>query len=617
MNHHALRQLLLSLDGRSYKAYKEIQGSSQFPEFDLYIDYVQGDPFAAPSRMRVMIPQSVAGFPAQTYQTRSRAIALCDYLTRQFGQFAAEVCKKRGSGNSGLIAIAPTGQQVLERTAVLVSPESVEARFVVGLPARGRQIMGQAAAVLICDDLPHLVEQALYYSALSATNLQHHIETVEDADWLRDQLPTQGLVAFIPNGAILPRQSGATDRPLAIAPSGTAEPKSDSAVECQTQVESIYPILFQSPASLQVEFNRPNQGKISGMGIPTGITLIVGGGYHGKSTLLRAIALGIYDHIPGDGREQLVTHASATKIRAEDGRSVAGVNISPFINHLPQGNSTAHFSTQNASGSTSQASSLMEALEAGATTLLIDEDTSATNFMIRDRRMQALVTKDKEPITPFIDKIRQLCQDYGISTLLVMGGSGDYFDVADTIIAMTNYQPHEVTAQAKAIAARYPTERISEGDTQFGLLTPRIPAPKAVGDSANLPAEQSSTPHESARLLDTRAAVPKLKVRSVNELIVGSEIIDLSAIEQLVEVGQVRAIGAAIAYLQQHYLNGVTPFSTLLNYIESDINAAGIDMLTPFPQGDLVRFRPLELAAAFNRLRSLTINNLTNTTPTG
>jgi predicted ABC-class ATPase len=210
-------------------------------------------------------------------------------------------------------------------------------------------------------------------------------------------------------------------------------------------------VAFQSPA-LRVEFTCPNRGLITGMGIPAGVTLIVGGGYHGKSTLLKAIELGVYNHIPDDGRELVVTHPAAVKIRAEDGRSVASVDISPFINQLPQGRSTRQFSTTNASGSTSQAANIMEALEAGAELLLVDEDTAATNFMIRDRRMQQLIAKDKEPITPFIDKVRQLYTDYGVSTILVMGGSGDYFDVADTVIAMENFQPEDVTEKAKAIA---------------------------------------------------------------------------------------------------------------------------------------------------------------------
>jgi predicted ABC-class ATPase len=567
-----LKDHLTRIDGRGYKAYKDIQGTYQFPDWQLLIDYVQGDPFAAPSRMRVQVPQDrgradqpIAGFPQELFCTESRAIALRDYLTRQFDRAAQQLRDRRGSGNSGLIAIAPTGQQILERTAVTVSEEEVEARFMVGLPAQGRRILGWQAMELLCEDLPQIVERALKYASLNAREIRRHVETAEDADWLRQQLPERGLVSFVADGSILPRRSGVDDRPL---------------------LEKALP--FQSPESLRVSFDCPNGGRVTGMGIPAGVTLIVGGGYHGKSTLLRAIALGIYNHVPGDGRERVVTHPAAIKVRAEDGRSIAGVNISPFINHLPQGRSTTCFTTENASGSTSQAANIMEALEAGAQVLLVDEDTSATNFMIRDRRMQALIAKDREPITPFIDKIRQLYQDYGVSTLLVMGGSGDYFDVADTVIAMNDFQPQEVTQMAKAIATQYTTDRMPEGGERFGDLTPRIPQFKS-GDYRD----------------DRRG--PKLKVRDVDELLFGKESIDLAAVEQLMEVGQVRAIGQAIALLQQDYLNARQPLMAVIEELIQDLEEFGLDHLTPYPQGDLTAFRRLELAAVINRMRSLSV----------
>lgn len=570
-----LRDRLLRLDRQSYGAYKQIQGTYQFPGFALLIDHVQADPFAAPSRLRVQLPQaggSGAGFPAQLYESASRSIALRDYLNRQFEHAAQAVSDRRGSGNSGLIGIVHPGQQVLDRSAVLVSVAQVEVRFTVGLPARGRQILGQQAAELLCDDIPEIVDRSLRYANLDAIALKRHVEVVEDADWLRHQLVEQGLVAFIGNGSILPRHSGVDDRPL---------PREA--------------LPFVAPEALQVEFDRPNHGPIVGMGIPAGITLIVGGGYHGKSTLLRAIALGVYNHIPADGRETVITHPQAMKIRAEDGRSVTGVDISPFINHLPQGRSTTQFSTDNASGSTSQAANIMEALEAGAQVLLVDEDTSATNFMIRDRRMQALIAKDKEPITPFLDKIRQLYQEHSVSTILVMGGSGDYFDVADRVIAMTAFQPEDVTTAAQAIAAQYATDRQAEGGTRFGRLTSRIPSFKRL-DSPQPRRFQQDAPR-----------APKLKVRDVDELVLGSETIDVSALEQLVEVGQLRAIGWAIAHLQQHGGDGHRPLSQIAHEIVNRWRQGGFDQITPYLQGDLAQFRGLELMAVINRLRSLAI----------
>lgn len=393
-----LRQQLLRLDQQSYKAYKAIQRCYTFPAFTLIIDRVQSDPFATPSQCRVQLPQAIAGFPPHLYSTPSREIALRDYLTRQFDCSARVRPSLQGTGNSGLIAVTHPGQAILERTSVMITQERVELRFVAGLPGFGRRVAGHQATWMLCDELPQLVEHTLNYCHLDPAAIQRHVETAEDADWLRQQLEARGLVAFVADGAVLPRRSGVDQRPL------------------QDQLP------FMSPGSLKVEFSCPNQGRVTGMGVPAGVTLIVGGGYHGKSTLLSAIALGVYNHIPGDGRERMVTHPATVKIRAEDARSIAGVDIPPFINHLPQGRSTIQFSTQNASGSTSQAANILEALEVGARVLLVNEDTAATNLMIRDRRMQALVAKVKEPITPFIDKVRQLYSDYGVSTVLVMGG---------------------------------------------------------------------------------------------------------------------------------------------------------------------------------------------------
>jgi len=596
-----LRQLLFDLDNRSYKSYKDIVGTYEFPNFTLIIDYVQGDPFAAPSKFRVQIPLKIAGFPPELYRTHSREIALRDYLIREFDQNAIEIRSHRGTGKSGRIGVTKMGQEILERTAaslINITPPSpkpvisgnqvlqrahptastsekgVEMRFFVGLPARGRNILGRQAAMMICDDIPTLVDRSLIYQNLDAEAIKRQVETAEDADYLREQLTEKTLVAFVANGSILPRQSGVDSRPL---------------------TENV--ISFQSPKSLEVEFNCPNQGLIKGMGIPQGITLIVGGGYHGKSTLLKAIELGVYNHIPGDGREFVITNSAAVKIRAEDGRSVAGVDISAFINQLPQGRSTTEFSTENASGSTSQAANIMEALEALVlaenspsipAVLLVDEDTAATNFMIRDRRMQALIAKDQEPITPFIDKVRQLYTDYSVSTILVTGGSGDYFDVADQVIGMENFQALELTEKAKEIADQYSTGRSLEGGENFGVIRPRIPLAESLDPSRGR--------------WDVR-----VKVRDVDEVLFGSEDIDVSAVEQIVSQDQLRAIASAMVYAKQQYIDGEKTLPQILDKIMNDIAAKGLDIIAPFPQGDLAIFRRFELAAAINRIRTLEV----------
>ncbi|MDJ0659624.1 MAG: ABC-ATPase domain-containing protein [Crocosphaera sp.] len=565
MNNQDLYNTLMRLDGKGYKAYKDIKGRYQFSKFNLIFEHIQGDPFASPSKLIIKIPHTVAKFPNEFYKNESRKIALEDYLIRQFSQVCQQISHHRGSGKSGKISIIKIGQEILKRTAANINKNDIEIRFSVGLPARGRTILGHQAAQMLCEDIPDIVEQSLLFEALDSQSIQHQVETAEDADWIRQNLSNYNLVAFIANGSILPRKSGVDPSPL-----------------------DIDAIPFQAPQSLEITLETPNKGLIKGLGIPKGITLIVGGGYHGKSTLLKAIELGIYNHIPGDGREFVISDSSAVKIRAEDGRSIIGVDISPFINQLPQQRSTHNFTTTNASGSTSQAANIIEALEAGTQVLLVDEDTAATNFMIRDRRMQQLITKNKEPITPFIDKIKQLYRDYAVSTILVIGGSGDYFDVADQVIAMDNFQPYNVTEKAKKIAQENPNERIIEGGDQFGKITQRIPLSSSID------------PSRGKRDV-------KVKVRDVDQVVFGTEDIDLTAIEQLIEPGQLRAISAAIIYAKQHYMNHQNSLPHILDKVMEDINNEGLDILSNFPQGDFVLFRRFELAAALNRLRSLKV----------
>ena len=452
-----LRTILRRIDGRGYKAYKDIRGRYHFGDYELSIDHVQGDPFAAPSRVRVLLPASEARFPETAYANRSRRIALEDYLTRAFAAaIRAHVSGRRGSGKSGAVLIDEPYQEILERTSCFVDDGDVEVRFRVGLPAAGRRVLGREAELILFDEIPRVARDSLRHENLDVDRLTRHIDANEDQAALREMLAAKGLVGFIADGAVLPRRSGVDDRSLAGQRGARVVP-------------------FASPGSMRVTVALPHAGSVSGMGIPGGITLIVGGGFHGKSTLLRALERGVYNHIPDDGRELVVTRGDAVKIRSEDGRSIAGVDIRPFINNLPFGTDTAFFTTANASGSTSQAANIIEALEMGCRLLLIDEDTSATNFMIRDERMQALVEKGKEPITPFLDKVRLLHRDLGVSTILVMGGSGDYFDTADRIVMMDAYRPIDVTDRVAAIVSKDKTKRKMEGGELFGAVTPRVP----------------------------------------------------------------------------------------------------------------------------------------------
>ena len=561
-----LRKILTRLDGKGYKAYKDIKGAYDYINFTLFIDHVQGDPFASPSRVRAEVKMDKAGFPYDLWDSRLKKIALEDYLARQFSFAIRRGCKgRRGIGKSGLVAIDSGRQEVLERNSVNVDEQKVEVRFIVGLPASGRTILGLEAIAMFFQEIPQIVEKSLFLRNLKTNELRSHIKLAEDQGVLRKWLKEKDLVAFVANGAILPRRSGVDDRPLQMG---------------------VVP--FRSPQELEVEVELPNRGVLQGMGIPQGVTLIVGGGFHGKSTLLNAIELGVYNHVPGDGREYIATHDAAVKIRAEDGRSIEKVTISPFISNLPLKRDTKRFSTENASGSTSQAANIIEAVGMGAQVLLIDEDTSATNFMVRDERMQELVAKEKEPITPFIDKVQKLYRDYGVSTVLVMGGSGDYFDVADTILMMDEYRPCCVTEKAKEIALRHEVKRVDEGGGSFGEFSDRKP-------------KASSFDSQRGR------RDVKIDAKGLKGILYGTDFIDLSYLEQLVDISQTRCIGFLIHYYVSHYLDKSEDLKKGLEKVMCDVEEKGFDILLPYKVGNLALPRIYEVAGAINRMRCLKV----------
>jgi predicted ABC-class ATPase len=560
-----LRQSLERIDGRGYKAYKDIAGEYDSGRFRLVIDHVQGDPFAEASRLRAFVPPAAAGLPQWALSSTARIVATADFLNRSFREALSAVSRPRGSGSSGELSVLRPGQEVLVRTSLFVSEDgAVEARFRAGLPARGRTALGREAAAMLLEDVPGAVLRGLCFKSLDAAALRRQVESVEDARALREALRANGLVAFVGDGASLPRSSGIDDRPLR-----------DGGV-----------IPFTAPDSLRVTLPTPNSGDVTGMGIPAGVTLIVGGGFHGKSTLLRALERGVYDHIPGDGRERVVTDATAVKVRAEDGRSVAGTDISNFIGRIPGGGDTRFFETGNASGSTSQAASIVEALEVGARVLLLDEDTSATNFMIRDARMQALIADEHEPITPFIDRARQLADDHGISSVLVVGGSGDYFDVADHVIAMREYAPVEVTAAARQVAAEQPTRRQHEGGP-WRRIAARAPLPSSID------------PSRGRRDVD-------IKARTGERVMFGAAEVELSAVEQLIEPAQARAIAHAIARARGGALDGHRTMTQVAEEVMRVLGSDGLDAFQVQPAGELAEFRIFEFTAFLNRVRGLT-----------
>ncbi|SDX98331.1 Predicted ATPase of the ABC class [Evansella caseinilytica] len=562
-----LGRLLSSIEGQKYSDYKRMKGMYDFGKYQLAIDHVQVDPFAPPSKMRIIMNRNTAGIPAEWLDSKTKIIAVSDFLTRAFWKAIQPFNKTaKGTGSSGLILIDRCGQEILERTSVLIKADSLEVRFEIGLPAAGRRILGKAAARIFEQTLPQVVEQALLYHNLDQKAMKNQVVLMLDQAYIREELTRKQLVAFVADGSVLPRESGVSDKPLTGA------------------------IPFTSPKSLEIQLTLPSGKTITGMGIPEGITLIVGGGYHGKSTLLRALELGVYNHISGDGREMVITRQDAVKIRAEDGRNVEKVNISAFINNLPGNKNTHQFSTENASGSTSQAANVMEALETGTSLLLIDEDTSATNFMIRDGRMQKLISPDKEPITPFSHKVKPLYERLGVSTILIVGGSGDYFDVADHIIMMDEYRLKDVTAAAKTIASTAGYQRESVSTSQFGDISSRIP----------LQTSFSRTGKEN-----------RIKSKGRHTILYGREMIDISGLEQLIDDSQTNCIAVMIDFFKKEIVNDKWTISQAADRIYAHIARFGLDAISPYTghPGNLALPRKQEFCAALHRYRGLKIKD--------
>ena len=557
-----LKDLLFRINRKSYPAYKDTKGSYRFPGYVLSIDHVQGDPFAAPSKLSLHIKGAQAGFPETLYATREMRIALQDQLIRGFAAHIEKYSfRAKGSGKSGLISISKPGQEILERSACTMDAKNgdLTLRLEVGFPANGRTVNSGELIKILFDFLPVCVKASLFYRNLDARKLEQVRALAEDQTFIRKELAARNLTAFVANGAVLPRESGVSPLPMKDG------------------------ISFVSPDSMAVTLHLPNHGPLTGMGIPCGITLIVGGGYHGKSTLLEALELGVYNHIAGDGREYVITRDDAVKIRAEDGRSIKHTDISFFINDLPNHKDTHSFYSEDASGSTSQAANLIEAVEAGAGLLLLDEDTSATNFMIRDKVMARLVSDEKEPITTLLRHIRGIYRTLGISFVIVVGSSGDYLSVADFVLQMDHYKVKDVTKEAKSIC-------------------------EECGIAGQYPENEITVPAFSRKLKPIKPGRRKIKSMGTDTVLIDREAIDVRYLEQLSENGQT----TALAHMMSWILDNVKAEEDIQHIIErmyTIIEKRGMEAIIPAScsGGHPVLPRKQELYACLSRYRSAKI----------
>ena len=558
-NINDLKKDLIRINGKGYRLYKDLEGQYDFENYILSIDHVQGDPFASPSRVRIIVDNKIAKIPNEILKDKFRNIAVCDFLTRTFNFNIRKYGEKIfGSGKSGLIEISKCTQQILERTSVVIDDRKVEARFYIGFPAKGRSVLSSELEKILLNIMPSIVENTFFYKNINSEKLLKQVKLIEDQEYIRSKLEENNLIAFVANNSILPRESGVSQKPLKDG------------------------IKFISPKNLEVEFKTPNRGLIKGMGIPRGITLIVGGGYHGKSTLLKALELGVYNHVEGDGREFVITEDTALKVRAEDGRVITNTDISLFINNLPNGKDTKKFNTENASGSTSQAANIIESIEMGSKTFLIDEDTSATNFMIRDSVMQKLITKEKEPITPFIDVAKNIYNQLNISTILVSGSSGDFFDIADLVIQMDNYEPFEVTAKAKELSkGKFDYNKEIDINIDFNRIL------------------KKGTIEEGFKGI-------KIKSLGTDGVLINKENIDLRVVEQIVDNEQLNTIGALMKYVENNLMNSNLTLRETVDraYEKLKKNLIEIDKVKG-GNGSLSMPRKQEIMATYNRYRKV------------
>lgn len=558
-----LASKLHTLDGKSYGTLKALTGQWDFESFSLFIDKVQSDPYAPPSRMHLDLPISATEIPAEFLKTAADRVAVADFIARDI----ADAIKH---GPCEFHFVCP-GQEILRRSSVTVNPASIQVCFTFGFPAAGRRVKGRAAASLLTEDIRDLVRFSALGERLNLDALTTHVQTYRDFLFIQSALEQRSLVGFVANGAILPRTSGDSEMPFT------------SATE------------FVSPSNLEVSFEVPSGRTITGMGISAGITLLVGGGFHGKSTLLRALERGVYAHVPGDGREFVVCDSTAISIRAEDGRAVTGTDISAMIRDLPGGVDTRIFSTTNTSGSTSQAANLAEALEVGAKTLLIDEDTSATNFMIRDERMKALIFA--EPITPFVDHVKALWEQLGVSTVLVMGGSGAFLEEAHTVILMENFLPSNVTEKAHRIAGKF-MEKTGEPVS--------VPSYLHHSELAGLGSERYI---RSSSLLPDDARKPP-RARGLEQIQIGKEDLDVRYLSQLVDPSQTQAIALCLGKVADFIREEGSSLAAAVHAVIAEIEAEGLDKLTgngSRSRGDLAAPRAAELHQAISRWRKLRV----------
>lgn len=562
-------ELLGELDGRDFSEYNRIIGDYDFSRYVLKVTRVPTDASEPGTLFLLRVPSHVAGFPAHLHQTPIRRTALEDLLVRKMSAAieASSAYDEDGVSRKRLFLPKP-GPQILPRSALLITEDYVEARVHVNLPVRRGRIHGEEARHVFFETLPAVVNASLIYCNLDEQEAVAFVRLMEDADALRQMLPTRGWVAFVGEGALLARRgpdgraARTGGRPLAIS------------------------------AELWTEVELPNQGRIRGLGIPAGITVVVGDEYSGRVEFLKAIAAGIYNHIPGDGREYVISAPDAVYIAADPGRCIRRVDLGAFIRGDNPGREGSIYSTDDADPCASQMAAMAEALEVGSRVLLFDESDSGTAFLASDSRLDEIAGAGKRGILPLCAAAREMADHRGVS--FVVGGRSsiaEWIPIADTVLRIENFTVSDVTKEAKRLEIRRTDDKPNPEAVARLFECSRHVVPSSL--------DPSSGRHDAI-----------VGAESIYHLRFGKSVVDLQRVCQLADISQTETIGLILYYAKSRYLREARSIREIMDLVDRDLSTEGLDCLTRDLRCDLARPRRFEIAAALNRLASLRIANM-------
>ncbi len=561
--------MLMDIEGKPVSEYGRLAGDFDFSRYVLKVSHVPVEDVTQPALFLVRVPQVVAGFPPHLFNTPVRRTGLEDYLTRRIGEQIDALTQYDDKGLSRRhLLVALPGQKILPRTSLFVTEEYLEARICVMLPQHDGRIDGERMKDIFFNELASVVNSALIYCNINEAEINEFVDIMEDADQIRQILPTRGLVSFIGEGSILARL-GNTDYP---------------------DYEEVRPLTVAE--ELLVEIDVPNVGTIKGLGVPGGLTLILGDAYSGRIQLMSAIAAGIYNHIPGDGREMTITVPDAVHIASEPGRSIQKVDISPFIRELVADGATEEYSVAEADPCSAQAAATVEALEIGARALLFDESNSSPAFLTRDSRLASLMPDAERRVSPLSTRVRQIVDDLGVSVVIAGSSSvAEFIPVADTILRIDGYKVYDVTQEAKAMDLSQ--FQLDSDDVSLSALAEknRWVVPSSI--------DASRGPHDQI-----------IRAESIDLLQFGRSLVNLQDITQLADKYQTATIGLVLYCAKLRYLDEPRPIREVMDLVDRDLGTEGLESLSRDLRGDLARPRRYEIAAALNRLDTLRISHV-------